>query len=303
MNTIVILEFPSNLGLQEKEAFHEPGVKKLAHYLKISGFHQLINAKHVYRIEPPAYSMKLDEASGVRNADKIGQYAQEQAALLEEVLAKKEFPVVLGGDCSILIGTMLGLKQTGAYGLFFLDGHTDFIPPELSQTAGAAGMDLAIVAGYGHDKLTNLANQKPYVQESHIWCVGNRTYDTSYIKPIEASAIHYLDLLALRAFGLKKCATAFLNVVKQERLDGFWLHLDVDVLNDSLMPAVDSRQPDGLSYDELNELLFILLSDERSTGLEITILDPELDPEGEYTKTFVNNFCAVFNEASSKRIQ
>lgn len=302
MNSIVLVEFPSNLGLQAKEAFQEPGVKKLADYLKTYGFHQLLNAKHVYRLEPPPYSTTIDVASGVRNANEIGQYAHQQAALLKGVSAKKEFPVVLGGDCSILIGTMLGLKQTGAYGLFFLDGHTDFIPPELSQTAGAAGMDLAIVAGYGHDKLTNLANQKPYVQESHIWCVGNRTYDQSYVKPIEASAIHYLDLLALRAFGLEKCATAFLSMVKQERLDGFWLHLDVDVINDALMPAVDSRQPDGLSYDELNELLFVLLSDEKSAGLEITILDPELDPEGEYTKTFVNNFCAVFNLANSKKL-
>ena len=71
--------------------------------------------------------------------------------------------------------------------MFFLDGHTDFILPEISQTGGAAGMDLAIVTGHGHDKLTNIFNLKPYLPERNVFCVGNREYSPEYIQPILGS--------------------------------------------------------------------------------------------------------------------
>jgi arginase len=63
------------------------------------------------------------------------------------------------------------------------------------------------------------------------------------------------------------------------------------------LPAVDSRQPDGLAYEEFNVIIYSLLIDAKATGLEITILDPNLDPSGDYTRQFVNNFCATFNAA------
>src|SRR5690606_41417647 len=68
------------------------------------------------------------------NADAIVQYAKEQAILLRKAFAEERFPLVLGGDCSIMIGNALALKQEGNYALFYLDGHTDFMEPEFSQT-------------------------------------------------------------------------------------------------------------------------------------------------------------------------
>ena len=83
--------------------------------------------------------------------------------------------------------------------------------------------------------------------------------------------------------------------VRMRNLDGFWLHIDVDVLNDSIMPCVDSRTPDGLTYEEFNELTSILFQSPKLSGLEITILDPDLDPTGQYTKEFVSNLTNTFN--------
>ena len=84
-------------------------------------------------------------------------------------------------------------------------------------------------------------------------------------------------------------------MVKNKNLDGFWIHIDVDVLNDTIMPAVDSPQPGGLEYSELNQVLQLLLRNPKATGLELTILDPDLDPSGVYTKEFVKNFCTTVN--------
>jgi arginase len=243
--------------------------------------------------------MQLDAASGVRNADAIAAYARQQAALLGGVLSEGYFPVVLGGDCSILIGNALALKKLGRYGLFFLDGHTDFMGPDLSTTGGAAGMDLAITTGHGHAKLTDIDGLSPYIPENWVWCVGNREYDEVYVNAIKASHINYFDLASLLKVGIPNCVSGFLEMVKTENLDGFWVHLDLDVLNDDMMPAVDSRQAGGITYANLTAFLHLLLSHPKATGIEITILDPDLDPTAEYTKAFVRHFCAAFANAGT----
>lgn len=290
---INILEFPSNLGLKKAEYETEPGVRRLPEWLKEYGFHKKINPEKVLRIVPPKYTMDLDLESRVRNADKIIEYAIKQSETLFKAISKDTFQLIIGGDCSILIGTSIALKQKGNYGLFFLDGHTDFICPELSTTGGAAGMDLAIVTGHGHHKLTNILNQKPYFEERNVFCVGNREYNQEYVRPILESNIKYFDLKKLRNNGLKKTVDEFLDVVKENNLDGFFIHLDIDVLNDRIMPAVDSREVDGLTYMELKQLLVPLLTSEKSIGIEITILDPTLDPKGEYTEEFIKNFIEI----------
>lgn len=81
----------------------------------------------------------------------------------------------------------------------------------------------------------------------------------------------------------------------RKKLDGFWIHIDVDVLDDTIMPAVDSRQPGGLGYKDFNEILRLLLTDAKATDLEITILDPDLDPSGEYIEDFIHQFCTSVN--------
>ena len=296
---INIFEFPSNLGLKKTEPEIEPGVKKFPEWLNKHGFHKQINPQQIFSIEPPEYTMDLDVESRVRNADKIIKYAIEQCELLSVKLEEDVFQLIIGGDCSILIGNSIALKQKGNYGLFFLDGHTDFIGPELSQTGGAAGMDLAIVTGHGHDKLTNILNQKPYFKEENVFCVGNREYDQEYVQPILKSDINYFDLKRLRRNGIQNTLGQFLQLVEKQNLDGFFIHLDVDVLNDEIMPAVDSRKKGGLSYSELSELLKPLLSSKKAVGIEITILNPNLDGEGKYTTKFVRNLIKILEHGKA----
>lgn len=293
---IEIIEFPFNLGLKEPEPGKEPGVRKLPFWLKKHGFHDLISPKAIHNLEAPAYSMYLDPETGIRNADAIAAYAGKQAGILSEVVKQGSKALVLGGDCSILIGNMLGLKKLGKYGLFYMDGHTDYMLPELSQTGGAAGMDLAIAAGKGPHKLTDIDGQNPYVQEKYIWCVGNREYDEDYVRPIKESAIHYFDLNRLRESGPENCVETFLEMVIEEELDGFWVHFDVDILNNDIMPAVDSPEPGGLSYEEVAKMLKKLLKHEKFTGLQITILNPDLDRDGRYTREFIDHIGPLIRE-------
>lgn len=294
MKNIVLIEAPSNLGLIEPSPGVEPGVKFLPDTLSKAGFANAIGAKETIRVSPPPYTMNIDAESKVRNADAIVDYSKQLAAVIKKNIDDHKTSILVGGDCSILIGVGLALKQKGRYGVFYMDGHTDYMWPEFSQTAGAAGMDLAIIAGEGHDKLTNIDGYKPYVKEEDVFCFGNREYDPEYVQLTLDSQLHYFDLASIREKGVDAITTEFLQMVAAKKLDGFWIHLDVDILNDEIMPCVDSRTPDGLWYDELKYTLLPLIASPFFTGMEITILDPTLDKDGKYASAFVKEIETIF---------
>lgn len=286
---LVIIECPTNLGLSMTNPPIEPGVGKLPQWLKKLGFHSALNPAKTVKVSAPIYKNTVDPHTLVRNSDEIVKFAIAQSEIISQEVKDNNFLLVLGGDCSLLIGSALALKQNGTFGLFYLDGHTDYITPQQSHTHGAAGMDLAISCGLGHPNLTNIKGCRPYFQEEHVFCVGNREYDEDYERPVLESNVHYFPLNKLRNLGIDQTIGEFFNMLEINKLDGFFVHLDVDVLDNEIMPAVDSPQTDGLSYQELAKILEALLSCEKAMGIEITILDPDLDPKGKYTQDFIKH--------------
>ena len=294
---IDLFEFPTNLGLRKKNEEVEPGVKFLPDWLRSHGFYDGIKPANVFTLHSQEYAMVFDDKTQVLNHDQIKNYALGQSDLLRKTFENKHFQLMIGGDCSILLGAAHALRQKGNYGLFFLDGHTDFVLPDGSQTKAVAGMDLAIVAGHGPEELTKMSDSGPYFKEENIFCVANREMDESYLQPILNSKVNYIDLPTLRSQSPESIVSRFLEMIEDRRLDGFLIHFDVDALNLDIMPAVDSPAPDGLSYSELTELLVPLLSSTKAVGMEITILDPTLDKEGIYTKPFVEHMLGIISQA------
>lgn len=290
---------PSNLGLKPPAPGVAPGVRHLPEHLQQFSFASRAGAVQTIYLEPPAYHGDIDPETRMRNADAIRGYSIVLAEQVQDTVRAGRQAIVLGGDCSILLGCMLGLRSQGNYGLFFLDGHTDYMWPEHSATGGVAGMDLALVTGNGHEKLADIHHCRPYVPEQQVFCCGNRVPDESYVQLIRQSQINYYDLDALRRFGLPATAVQFLQLVETRGLDGFWVHLDVDVLHNDLMPCVDSPQPGGLSYAELRSVLLPLLSAPACKGIDITILDPTLDPDGRYASAFVDHLAGILQDAAT----
>ncbi|HEX5186195.1 MAG TPA: arginase family protein [Nitrososphaeraceae archaeon] len=196
------------------------------------------------------------------------------------VIKSKRYPIVLGGDCSILIGNLLALRLLGRYGLFFIDGHADFYQPEASLTGEVADMDLAIVSGRGPDVLTNIDNLKPLVRDEDIILFGYRDKEQAASfgsQDVTNTSIHSFDLSYVKQLGIRDAASDAVGSLLKDELCGFWIHLDVDVLDDAIMPAVDYRLKGGLSFDDLSELLKIIIGSGRSVGMDITIFNPNHD--------------------------
>jgi arginase len=280
---ITIVEAPSNLGLKPPSPGREPGTARAPAALRRAGLHELVSPARVVRVDAPAYAADENRAINVRNVGTIADYSRKLADAVGGCLARGEFPLVLGGDCSILLGNMLGLRRRGDPALLYIDGHTDFYLPEQSTSGGAAGMDLAFVTGWGPDALTNIEGLMPYVREERVAALGNRDFDRLPPAPIPsapASRMHYRHLAALREAGMAQAAKEALAAVHDGKPRDMFLHVDVDVLDSTIMPAVDSPQANGLRYDELTALLKAIIASGLVSGMEVTIFDPDLDPDG-----------------------
>lgn len=297
MQPIILIDAPSNLGLMPPPGGGEPGVAYMPEALRTAGLHTRLKALDGGVVTPLPYNPARDPKTGVRNAAAIAAYSRKLAEVIQRHVPAGQFPLVLGGDCSILIGAMLGLKHLGRYGLLFIDGHTDFQLPTTSRTGGVAGMDLAVVTGHGLDTLTNIEGLKPLVCEEDVVIFGNRDVQDreSYYAPhVFDSAVSMFDLDTVRRMGVEAATTAALETFKAQPLDGVWIHLDADALHNDIMPAVDSPQPDGLTYDELQTILRLVLQSGLAVGMEITIFDPELDPDGSIAQGFVDALATIF---------
>jgi arginase len=217
------------------------------------------------------------------NPTGLRDYSLALADAVGAVLDGGEFPVVLGGDCSILLGNALALRRRGRYGLLFLDGHADFYQPEAEPTGEAASMDLALVTGRGPEVVTNIAGLRPLVRDDDAVAFAFRDAERAAAEgsqPLPPTLLA-LELAAVRARGIEPATRdALAHLEREGATAGFWIHLDVDVLDDAIMPAVDYRLPDGLSWDELSAVLRMAMASPRAVGLEITIFNPTLDPDG-----------------------
>jgi arginase len=246
------------------------------------GLADRIRARHAARLSTPEYRFERDPETLTLNAHAIAEWSPKLADAVEAVLAVDEFPVVLGGDCSILLGPTLALKRRGRYGLLFIDGHADFYQPEVNPNGEAASMDLAFATGHGPQLLTDLEGRGPLVREDDVVVFGFRDAEeqAQYHSQPLPSSVRAFDLQTVRSTGVDRAAEVAVAHLTRSDLSGFFIHVDADSLDDAIMPAVEYHLADGLSWQELETTLQIALSSGKAVGLEVTVYNPNLDRDG-----------------------
>jgi arginase len=284
-----IVQAPSHLGLRAS------GVEALPEALLAAGLAQRLGARHGERLRRPAFDPAIDPGTGLLNPRGLREYAPLLADAVGAVLDDGAFPIVLGGDCSILLGTTLALRRRGRYGLLFLDGHADFYQPEAEPSGEAASMELALVTGRGPELLTNLEGRRPLARDEDVVVFGFRDAEHAAAEGSQplAPTLQAMDLWSLRDQGVERAARdALAHLGRDDGPAGFWIHLDVDVVDDALMPAVDYRLPDGLSWEELTAVLGMAVASDHAVGLNVTIFNPTLDPDGRIARALVDALVA-----------
>ncbi|MFE6040639.1 arginase family protein [Streptomyces sp. NPDC056452] len=297
MRNIVVLDAPSNLGLRPPAPGTVPGCYKLAGALREQRIVQRLGAFEGGVVVPPRYDLgDWQEGDGVFNAAAIARYTRTLADRIEGHVRAGEFPLVLGGDCSVQLGATLALRRIGRYGLAAVDGSADFRHPGNSTRIGAAaGEELALATGRGQADLTDLEGLGPYLRDEDIRLFGMRDHDEDRAD-MTALKISNATVGELREWGVAELANGVLQSLEIPLLDGFWVHLDADVLDPSVMPAVDSPDDGGLFPDELATLLRILVRSPRCAGLNVTVYDPDLDPDATAGALLTDLVVAAFAE-------
>jgi arginase len=279
-----IIAAPSILGLKPT------GVENLAASLLSHGLNEKLNATNpVVHLETynQMYSAQRSRPDAILNEEKLVEFSH---AVFQTSFAQFEagkFPLILGGDCSIIIGAMAALKSQGNYGLIFMDAHADFYLPHESITGEAADMDLALVTGRGPDSLTNIHDLKPYVQQQHVFHIGQR--DGEEVKKyhsqnIQDTAINCFDYKLFEKEKIENISDKIIREANVLKLDGYWIHFDTDVISDDENPAVDYRLPGGLTFYQCESLLTSFLKYVKIAGMTVTIFNPQLDSTGTISK-------------------
>jgi arginase len=283
----VILEAPSVLGLTPS------GVERLPEALLAAGLADRLGARLGGRVLPRIpYQRVRDPETLVLNVAALVEFSPRLADGVEAILSHGDCPIVLGVDCSILLGTALALRRRGRYGLLFIDGHADFYQPEAEPDGEAASMDLALASSRGPEVLTNLEGRQPLIRDEDVVLLGYRDAEEQAAhgsQPLPPDLLAF-DLANIRRDGAEATAQAAIRHLTRPDgpAEGFWIHVDADVLDDDIMPAVDYRLPGGLSWEELSTALRIAFQSGRVVGLELTVYNPALDRDGSGARGLAN---------------
>lgn len=277
---IALVSAPSNLGLRPPVLGAVPGTSKAPEALREAGLHAALAAKGALDAGVVLPGRYVDDPERgeqtLRNQDVIVDHARRLAARLVELRSRGHAPLVLGGDCSLVIAAGLASRVSGAGGLVHVDGHTDFRHPGNSTSFGSlAGEDLAAAIGEHLPEIADIDGLGPYFDAASTAHIGCRRDDEALVEVSERIAVTIpADQIILHG-----AAYAASRVLAEPGLtSGFWLQVDVDVLDPEYMPAVDSPDSGGIEPDDLVRLLQRLAP--KAWGASVTVFDPDLDPTG-----------------------
>ena len=252
--------------------------------LRAAGLIERLGARDAGEAGARIRDTRRDPGTGVIGAADVRRASAAIAERVRELLAARELPLVLGGDCTLLLGVFQALP--GGSGLWFVDGHADFFDGESSPTGEAADMELAILTGHGPPGL--LEGDGPLLEPAAVVLLGHRP---SSLDPDVARENARLDpaIHALTAPEVRERGAAGVGSDAAARLADrpAWLHLDLDVLDAAVLPAVSYPQALGLDWDELVALARPLLAAPNVLGVSVADFNPDRDADGTHAARIV----------------
>jgi arginase len=282
VHPIAVIGAPSAIGIRLDEDGRVRRLDLAPQALRAQGLVTRLAAQDLGDVIPPDRYQDLERPNGrPRNQDDVASYSHALAERVASASADKKFVLLLGGECSILLGALLGLRDAdrGPVGLVYIDAHADFASLDESPSGSPCSMALALAVGRCDTPLARLRGDGPLVHPRDVVHVGRRDDAVAAYGDAALRASPMLDLphAAVRAQGPAGTARAALERVSRIEA-GFWIHVDVDVLDPTIMPAVDTPEPNGLDFDELTRLLVPIARHPKALGLQLTIYDPTRDP-------------------------
>ena len=297
----------SIIGVPTNSSGKSGGVAKAPDAIRRAGLIQVLNRYCEIHDEgdvtftPPITDR--DPASGIIGYDAFISMIHAVYKSVNNALKQHRFPLVIGGDCTILLGCLAAVKEIhrNSVGLFFIDGHEDAYPPHKSPTGEAADMELGFALGMNCEHLpSNIVNDSwplplPLVDVNNICMLGPRDKKVLQKQGVESLSrkvveTFYDDIVLRKSKNVEALINRALKRLKSKMVmvDKLWLHVDLDVLSTRSMPPVDYQQPGGINWNQLRKITKAVMSSRDIIGLNLTIYNPDMDPDGRFAKRIVN---------------
>ena len=296
-----IMEVPLDYGGKRHGSDMGPSAIRLAGLRdKIESLsHIIITDERSLNILPQEYA-EIGSNPKAKYLRPIVSVCEEIAKNVQDSMMKEEFPLILGGDHSLVLGTLAGLhahykKNNKKLGVLYVDAHGDFNTSETSPTGNIHGECLSASAGYGLPELVNLYEKERKIDPKNICYVGIRDLDPGEKKLMHEAGVTVFTISDIDRLG-------FANVIKKVKLffkthcDVIHISFDMDSLDPSIAPGTGVPVPGGLTYREALLLMEEMCNLDMVKSMEIVEVNPILDVRNETAVMAVELIARVLGE-------
>ncbi|MCM3671943.1 arginase [Mesobacillus maritimus] len=276
MRKLAILGMPMDLGQLRRGVDMGPSAIRYAEiFEKLK--HLFDEIEDLGDIPVGRPEVKIDHESKLRNLDLIAEKSLILAEKVDKTIQSGAFPLILGGDHSLSIGTLAGIgKHYKNLGVIWYDAHGDLNTTETSPSGNIHGMPLAVSLGFGHELLTKLGGYSPKIKPENVVIIGARDLDDGEKMLIKKLGIKVFTMHEIDRLGMAKVMDETITYLKG-RTDGIHLSLDLDGLDPSDAPGVGTPVTGGITYRESNLAMEMLAETNLITSAEFVEVNPILD--------------------------
>lgn len=236
-------------------------------------------------------------ASKLKNLKEVIQINATLAKKVATVLKEDRFPLVLGGDHSIAIGTLAGLStKYKNLGVVWYDAHADMNTDETSPSGNIHGMSLAVSMGYGHDELIHLHQEGQKVKPSNVIIIGARAIDPGEKDLIKSLGVQVYTMHEIDKYGMTTVMEKAIQHLENQQVDGVHLSFDLDALDPLYTPGVGTPVVGGISYRESHLAMEMLAESALVTSAEFVEVNPILDERNKTADVAVELMGSLFGE-------
>lgn len=274
---IDIIGVPLDLGASRRGVDMGPSAIRYADLE--SAIHRLnIQCKDMGNIEVRVRENIPNHDSKMKYFDEITRVNSILAQMVRDSILGNHLPLVLGGDHSIAIGSVLGAQSAVKnMGVLWMDAHGDFNTYQTTMSGNLHGMPLASSAGLGSEKLTFFKpHEVNYINPKKIALVGARDIDNEEARLIKESGITVFTMSDIDMYGMKEVMKRALNIVEKDT-DGFHLSFDMDVISPHEAPGVGTPVPGGITYREAHLAAEMIATSCKLCSMEFVEVNPILD--------------------------
>jgi arginase len=294
---IDIIGVPSDFGANIEGALMGPAA------LRTAGLHEKLQSIGRKTQEsgdipvPNRYNLPTEKVEN-NYVSIVQEICQDLKTASLKALAAQNIPLVLGGDHSIVIGSLAAtctFYKKDRIGLLWVDTHADINTPQSSHTGNIHGMPISVLLGKGHAELTQLFDKQTTIQPENIVLLGLRDIDSEEKGILKKSGITFYTMRDIDEKGIRKIVKEICKHQFKD-IEGLHLSFDIDVMNPPQIPGVSTPVPGGLTLREAHLLLEMLYETQNIIAADFVELNPFKDIQGQSAAMAVDLICSLFGK-------